>query len=267
MMNYYREPEGLSEALRYAANAEDESNEHTKNLAVYFFSRLVQLQPSVASQYEAALEYASDEGRVFITKVLRLASRDSAPDLTRSLELSFPTAFDALERPITHPFDLDYLWCEFFITGSKEPVRRIAEVLRWPDIVRQKLEAWLKQPASGVISRWKRKRTIGRLRSAGIPLQESGEAIEGGQDLDCLCTVGVYAACPAQGQFSAVRAILPFEISLTEANRILTKACAKWSLVSNASQHSIVSETCREESKDPYWVPLGPSSRLDPRSG
>jgi hypothetical protein len=246
MMNYYREPEELSQALRYAANAEDESNEHTKNLVVYFFSRLAQLEPSVVPRYEAALEYASNEGRVFITRVLGLANRDSARDLTGSLELSFPIAFDTLERPITHPFDLDYLWCEFFITGSKEPVRRIVEVLRWPDIIRQKLEAWLKQPVSGVISRWKRKRILERLRSAGIPLQESGRAIEGTQDLDCLCTVGEYAASPAHGQFSAIRTILPFEISFMEANGILTKACARWSLASNASQHSIVSETCRE---------------------
>ena len=144
--------------------------------------------------------------------------------------------------------NLDYLWGEFFVTGSKEPLRRIINVLRGPDLIRRKLGEWLRTPRSGFLDRWKGRRVCQRLRkAAGIDCDFTSRTITTTEDLDCLCTLESDLEVRDVKGFARIRQALPFELSDSDIVYMVTKGTARWSLFSNAEEHSLVREICREE--------------------
>ncbi len=238
----------LAEALEDAANPRNFPDMHAQNLALYFFARVARLEPSVIPQYEASLEKVSHGERSFILNVLRLATDDRKQELARSLEGSFPREFDVLQRPIAGPADLDYLWVEFFVTGSKDPVRKLTEVLAWPDRVRHKLDRWLQKPAFGFFSRWRKKRVLEQLRRvAEIACDATTNTIKTIDDLDCMCLLGPETQVRHSKEFAKIKAALPFDLSQDDVNYLATKGAAKWSLSSNACMHPKVLEICQKE--------------------
>lgn len=238
----------LAEALEYAATPRNFPDMDAQNLALYFFARVARLEPSVIPQYEASLEKVSHGERSFILNVLRLATDDRKQELARSLEGSFPGEFDVLQRPIAGPADLDYLWVEFFVTGSKDPVRKLIEVLAWPDRVRHKLDRWLQKPAFGFFSRWRKKRVLEQLRRvAEIACDATTNTIKTIDDLDCMCVLGPETQFPSSKEFAKIKAALPFDLSQDDMNYVAMKAAARWSLSSNACMHPKVLEICQKE--------------------
>ena len=241
----------LAEALEYAANCQDLPNMHARNLALYFFARVAALDPSVIPLYEASQRKTSQEGRKFISTVLRLTTDDP----TQELDTSLPTELDVFRCPVAGPEDLDYLWVEFYVTGSKQAVRKIVEVLIWPDRVRFKLDRWLRRPAVGFLSKWRRKRVVERLRRVtGIECDLTTNTIKTTEDLDCICSFGLEIRPRTAKEFAKVRAALPFSPSEYDLNYFGTKGAARWSLSSNAYEHPRVLETYQEvrdqQSKD-----------------
>ena len=65
------------------------------------------------------------------------------------------------------------------------------------------------------------------------------------RDLDLACTMQAMEIVP--GRLEGLRAVFPFQLSDDEAWRIGVKACAKWSLGSNAGQHQKVFDLLLEE--------------------
>ena len=130
-----------------------------------------------------------------------------------------------------NPTDLDYLWCEFFLTGNVEAIRKIIEVLKWPDRIRSRLNRWLQDPTHGALSVWRKKRIAKQLAHAtGIVCDVHAKSLETDDDLDCLCFAGRDIRPRNAEEFGKLRAALPIELSDDDANYIATKGAAKWSL-------------------------------------
>jgi hypothetical protein len=140
--------------------------------------------------------------------------------------------------------DLDFLWVEFFITGSLAPVERILGVLDEPDLVRAKLSEWLKRVGSGFFG----KRTLGQflpvLARCAIPVRLESRDIDGPLDLDLSVALTAKAG---NLKFSE----LPVPLSQTELLRMVAKSAALWSLRANAAGHPTIAEFCRIEAKKP----------------
>jgi hypothetical protein len=245
MMDYYRTRalKQLAEALEYAATARDFPDEFNRGLALYFFARVGRLQPEVVLLYERVLRKSSQEGKDFVLSVIQLARNTQAEELPHPVEPTFPADFDVLERPVRQPGDLDYLWTEFSVTGTKEPVHKVIDVVAWPDRVRFRLEKWLQVPASDFLSRWKRKRALNQLeRIAGIICDAATNEIRTVGDLD----LHTFSLAKKEG-FEKVRPALPFDLSQEDLHYIATKGAAHWSLSGIAARHAPVLDACREE--------------------
>jgi hypothetical protein len=108
-------------------------------------------QPKILREYEAAFGSASVGGQRVIVRVLTncgdketvnrvnawladpkvTAVRGELESLKKHLE--DPARKHVRDRPAQTPADLDYLWCNFFITGEYAPISRILDVLDLPD--------------------------------------------------------------------------------------------------------------------------------------
>jgi hypothetical protein len=141
------------------------------------------------------------------------------------------------------PLDLDLLWAEFFATGDTAPVLRIISVLDGKDLVRERLDQWLRDN-SGF---WGRRR-IAKFRPLLIrcvfPVDYENCRMEEGVDLDL--PVALNAKNP-QLRFDE----LPIKLSIPECIRLAVKSAAVWSLRSIAEKHERVAEICAVEAKRP----------------
>ena len=151
-------------------------------------------------------------------------------------------------RGISSGSQLDLLWVEFFVSGNEAAVRRIIQVLEWPDRIREELERWL---LSGRTSR----RRIFQQRpdlvaqkiedALGITVDLSSREIRTVEDLDCFCTVEGLDL--SRERFKLAKKILPFHLSHEQKVEIGIKASAKWSLAANALGDSRIRKICEEE--------------------
>ena len=69
----------------------------------------------------------------------------SLPMAIASFDLTyrFTKDLDPLKELVRNCADLDYLWAEFFLTGNTEAIKKIIEVLKWPDRIRSRVNTWL----------------------------------------------------------------------------------------------------------------------------
>jgi hypothetical protein len=106
--------------------------------------------PEIVREYEAAFADASPAGRKVIVRALTNAGdKDTAKkvgewiadkkfaDEKSELEklkahIEDPKRQHARDRPAKEPKDLDFLWCNFFITGEYAPISRILDVFDLP---------------------------------------------------------------------------------------------------------------------------------------
>ena len=162
-----------------------------------------------------------------------------------------PSAPGIPSRPIPlTALDLDCLWAEFSISGDAQVVQPIIGVLEWPDLIRHRLERWLRSrpgpPARLLSGRGDRASTLEGLRlTAGITCDPAGGRVETVEDLDGWCTIE--SLQPSSERLAAIRAALPFWLSGQDMRYLGMKMAATWSLGSHARQHPAILELCQAQ--------------------
>lgn len=268
---YYRSgaPEKAPDALAYIANSDflDQMTPHETGPLIFLFTRIAEDRPNVIRGYESVLEEANAEGRRFILSLLGEAGDGKTRDFLKSVisdsvyvaehfyideaiaRLSNQERIEPLRQKIKMGGDLDLLWAEFSFNGSLQAVSTIIQVLDWPDIIREKLDAWLRSdhwPIFSGISRLLRRRRLERLQYiAGIECDSDGRRIETNVDLDCLSTVQGMEF--RDDRFNEIRKVLPIDLSEEEVIHVAVKGTAKWSLIGYARRHPSVLQKCEEE--------------------
>lgn len=163
-------------------------------------------------------------------------------ELPQQLLLLPETLPNALDVPMERPEVLDLLWAEFFVTGRPAPIERIFSALDQPDLVRERLGAWVRE--SSLFGRGKRRDTAAALADAGLVVDLERKAIVSTGDLDCLCFAIAERRIP-------IFKLLPFQLTQDQLLQLGTKASAVWSLRLNARDHERVAEISRVEAKRP----------------
>jgi hypothetical protein len=272
---FYRSgsPDQAADAIWYFVNSErfgKRSREGGIGLTQYFFARIAENHPEVVRSYEALLDKATPNGKVYILSLLGMvgdehtksflnnrftddAYKDLQQEIADTLErLPATEKIDVLQQSIRSSFDLNLLWIEFQITGNKEPVRRIIQTLDWRDVIRENLRDWL----SMNLPKWadpywgwsekRNRRAFDRLGElADIECDIERAEIRTLEDLDCICSLERGHWSPER--FTKIQSALPFDLSAEELSHIAVKATAKWLLESNAANHELVLETCEEQ--------------------
>jgi len=226
---YYLKPsvETVVEAMRLA-------NERALSFAdpdgmARMFARVAQREPALRDAY-AELAQAVGQ-RSFVGFVLAL------------IEAGEPG--DPLAKPIASPRDPDLHWAEFLLTGDHRPVVRLIDVLEWPDLLRERLVAWLHTPKK--IFERSRAAAAKRIADAtGIRIDVEQRAILSSEDLDCALTLDGLVKRNADSLKAAFDS-LPFRFEAEPLMRIALKSAALWSLASNAGQHALVNDVCARE--------------------
>ena len=258
--HFKQAPQALTYLLNEGVKAMPESS---IPLVVYFFARIAQSNPTIVRAYENRLKRLPSSGVPVLLPLLQqvgdqrtrvlLEARlqddvylEHQEAISEALQSGFPQFQNALLRPVREALDLDLLWTEFMVTGNRDAVVKIIEVLDWTDLLRQKLQEWLNFEATGWVGNWRARRTSGQLQKiAGVLYDPSQNKITGVEDLDTRCFLDGVNQDPERCK--QVREALPFSLTAEELNHMAVKALAKWSLASNASKHPRVLETCIEE--------------------
>ncbi len=262
-------PSAAGEALACFLNGPNVRDENASRTALYFFTRIAELHPTILRQYEAVARDSTSEGKTFVLRILEhvgdegtrrflsLARGDSAfaaqrDQIARLLEATTPTTLDVLHTDVRDVGDLDLLWTEFSVSASKVAVRRVIQVLEWPDRIRTRLEEWLRtKPQSGFVlfrpDPKKRKQIVdGIAKVAGIVCDLDRAEIANREDLDCLCFLD---QCQKRSleEIEKIRKALPFTFTADDLRHIAVRTTAAASLFEHARQHDVVRETCEED--------------------
>lgn len=263
LTTYYRQPQPgrVPEALAWYATSSMGLTRASTGPMAYFFVRVVHMCPAMIAHYRTVRGRVPMSGAAFIDHVLDLISRcPSGESLrfamrgmtsceaasVRAVRAAMPFDTDSAVPPkVLTSLEMDCLWAEFCTTGDTEAVLSIIAVLDWPDLVRCKLDDWLSSNAriSPIwLSRWRRN---GLLRRLGLTFDEATGRVGSLEDVDCFCATESLQL--SSERFTKVRAALPFELTEDEQTYIAVKAVAKWSLWSNAAQHSRILQLCRRQ--------------------
>lgn len=195
---------------------------------LYIFSRIAQLSASARDAMASLQPNLNGRAAEIVRGVL-----------AASLSADFP---NALDRKISGPPDLDLLWAEFFVTGSREPVLRLVRTLDNPDGIRRLLHAWLQERSWFGASR--RDAAAETLRSHGLVVDLKARRILTDGDLDCACFTLAEHKIP-------IFRLLPFEIPPADVLNLSVKGAALWSMRLNSCEHDVVRRLCEEEHRQP----------------
>ena len=267
--NYYQSgsPQKAPEALLHFLSEElEEKTVAGTELILYFFGRIAQRDACIVREYERLLDARlASKGVSVLLQLLQRVGDLHTRDLLKShlgdrryqanwgeifrvLDSNFPLFQNALLRPIRDGLDLDLLWMEFLVTGNRDAVVRIIEVLEWPDLLRGRLQQWLVFTTMRGPLSWRERRRVLALRdAAGLSIDLDQGKITTPEDLDCRCFLQGVQTNPERAK--RLRKLLPFSLSEEELLHWGVKGTAKWSLWSNAAQHLAVMEVCVEETR------------------
>lgn len=142
------------------------------------------------------------------------------------------------------PEELDLLWVEFFVTGASAPLLRVVGVLDEPDLVRAKLEAWLRELGTGFFARRTFERFAPVFERCAFPVRFADSRVDGPVDLDLSVALTARA-----GKLKFAE--LPFPLTAPELVRIAAKSAAVWSLRDLSTRHERVAAVCREAARAP----------------
>lgn len=254
--NFYKEKNySISDKLLkwYLTNNPTINQNHYWSSA-YFFSQIAK-DSSTIDSYFTALEKANPEQKVFILDVLsfcynsdiqtnleriRIAEKgDGIKDKIDSVLAGNNSSFDPLKRVVAKSNDLDMLWTKFFVTGNTEAVKKIICVLDKPDLIREKLDEYLKYNPDDN----KAKIVI---RQIGIIIDERNTIVDI-DDLDILMAMKLRQGT-IKSEFKVFRELL--KVGNDDIYHLALKGAAFWSLQSNAEQHELVRSTCVEAATD-----------------
>ncbi len=234
---------------------------------LFFLVRAAAQDPKLITIYRRIRDQSSARDRPFVELLLEILhdQRFSAPasepksrqsltrgetgdplidELRNRLSGLTDITIHPLERPIRTGEDLDLLWAEFFVSGDVEVVRRIISVLSWPDRIRTRLEDYLAARSSMPLIRRRLRdramRAVCEPSYVEIDLERQQVVTQDDLDWAVFKTLG---GAELEGLLSRQ----PFHFSVVELTEIGTKSAARWSLSSNAEQHSIVLDACEAE--------------------
>ena len=263
---YYQNPQPTKapQALEYFLRSplfrtNLQTNGHMIEMVAYFFGRLAEINPSLLRDYQQAYEQTEEAGQLFLLSVFRIHHDEEVTRfLQRSAETSSAKIQDAIQivaareplgkrafvRKVVDFNQLDFLWIEFQVTGNREPVVRIIDVLGWDDRFRHTLEAWL----ATTQDQRQQTRHLERLRRVGILVDAVTMTIEPPSDLDCLFSAYLQASGAAGKQpEDALEIRKALKFTDEDILYMATKGTAMWALQSNARQHPKVLTYCVEE--------------------
>jgi hypothetical protein len=227
---YYRapDPKDAAEALRVWLSLLATANEAQAArmiVVMYLFGRIAARSDEARATFEPIIAGYAGANASLAAGVLRT---EGLPDV--------------FSIPVERPEVLDLLWAEFFVTGAREPVARIASALDGADGVRARLEAWVSERP--LLGKGKREKASAALAAVGLVLDLGRGVVVTDGDLDCLC----FALAE---QKVRIFPMLPVELTQPELLRLAAKGSALWSLRLNAGQHAVVAAVCRDEATRP----------------
>jgi len=149
-----------------------------------------------------------------------------------------------LEMPIDSPESLDLLWAHFIATENEKVIARIASVLDWKDVTRQRLQTWLANVPSESWAEEPNSQYREMFIRCYFPINYEEGTIDGPVDLDLHVAL---LAHNGQLKFNQ----LPVHLTQDELFHLAMKSAALWSLTSMAQQNQVVARLCIDESKIP----------------
>ena len=263
---YYQNPQPTNapQALDYFVRSplfrtNLQTNGHMIEMVAYFFGRLAELHPALLRDYQQAYAQTDEAGQSFLLSVFRVHHDEEVKRvLQKAAETSSAQLQDAIRSVTTRELlgrrafvkdvadfnQLDFLWIEFQVTGDKEPIVKIIDVLGWDDRLRNALDAWL----AAVPDQQQQAEFLERLRRVGITVNTQAKTIEPSSDLDCLFSAYLQASGAAGKPPDDAHEIRRM-LRLTDEDLLYmaTKGSAMWSLQANARQHPKILAYCVEE--------------------
>lgn len=257
-------PSEVPQALRYfltsTSLSESKKNDgHLFDLMSYFFGRLAEINPNLLREYEKFYDSADEVGKLFLLSVFRVyndekvenflkeklgvASQQVRPIIQEILSKP-PLGRKSFLRDVKNYNQLDFLWFDFFITGDKEPIIKLINVLTWEDKFREKLTVWMftKHPIGEI------RKLENLLKEVGVEVDLKNRLIIYPGDIDCMYSAYIQSSGFVHERSKAgvkIRKILNF--SEQDMIYMATKGAAMWALQSNAQQHPKVLDFCKEE--------------------
>lgn len=262
--HYYQNPEpdrvpGMLQMIVDGGlfNREDlQKNDAVFTLA-YSFGRIGQLHPPLVEEYKRIYETAPDGAKNFLARVLLLTR---APDIADFIRQGLPEEepyraqllatltdqrwqdYSPLAKEVTHPTDLDMLWTEFMVTGNEEAVGKIIDVMAWPDLLRERINAYLNSEAD----QESKDRITGLLRDEmDVRIDPETRTVVNKDDISY-----AFLLLLRSGRLSAdTVGVLKDALNITDEEffNAATKGSAIWSVGSNAVQHEKVLQICMRE--------------------
>jgi len=229
---------------------------HSLSVIAYSFGRIAQLHPGLIRRYEALVADVPEPGRRVLLSAIAWgadqetgttaqawrehpALSEAADELETHLAAPHPAWHDQDATAIATADELDFLWAEFFVTGSPQSLDRILRILDRPDVLRERLTAWLNnqpdQDARHVLA--------ARLTELGVSADVETGGVNSRGDLDLTAARGLKTRGPLASQaFVALADMIRLEDA--GVTHLLLKGAAAWSLESNARRHPGVVAQC-----------------------
>ena len=263
--HYYQNPnpDQIPATLRYFVSSNEfkiymESNQHVIDMLAYFFGRAAELKPKLLREYEKMYDRSNDAGKKFIFKIFSIY-RDSAID-----KFIKPRMVDSLQKKELQDFlsqprkskkflvkeaqnlnQLDFLWMEFFVSGNRDSILKIIDVLKWKDVFRQRLQDWL------LVSHPQREKArLKELLQNDFQVDVDMEHVKINfiGDMDCLYSSFLRSPTSQHENASAgieLKKIL--NLSDQDSVYIATKGAALVGLWTNVEAHPKVLEICKKQ--------------------
>ncbi len=265
--HYYQNPQPnqIPQAVKYFISSAEfkrymQTNQHLVEMLAYFFGRVAELSPKLRRDYEKMYDKADEKSKVFFWKIFSVYRDPTTEKFFKAKMNADPTQKVVLQNMLNQPLkgkqffvkdvqglnQLDFLWMEFFATGSREPIQKIIDVLNWKDIFRNKLQDWLltshTQEDKDRLSQLSR-------NDLKVNVEVDRARINYFGDMDCLYFSFIRTSSFHQPAKVGIEFKQILGLSDKDFVYIITKGAAFLGLLSNAQKHPKVLEFCNQELK------------------
>ncbi len=208
---------------------------------VFFFSKLFPSEESF-NRFMTVYDKSDRKRKQFLIPVIGLKDKQFLKQLYEKENDTYlkgfiktiiddKTGYDPLTADITNATELDILWSIFFATGEAAPIRKIASVLAWDDMFKNKIEEY-----EGDIQQ---KRELEELLSCFDIEYKNGKPAALMSDCD-ISILDKHTEHPENFK----KLIATLHIADEELYRSAIKYAAFWSLSANLNRHEPVRTEC-----------------------